>query len=635
MIVSEYWKRVKNIRQDTEQRIVFDEDVSRVVIAGPGAGKTYLLTTKVAKLLHTGIVKTPHRIACLTYSNYLANQLSEDLQALEVLDDERIFVGTVHSFCIAEVILPFQRLYQLRVPTPLRIASWEQMLEAANQALQEQGVRRQNETDRRTLEDITRKLSNYRRLYWNNPLTEFPESTPEIRQRYPNLNWAQFADDYSKLLWETDQPSVDFVHLEIEAVKTIQAYPLVQRSLAARFKWWVIDEYQDLGQPFHQIALCLFQNTPLQVLAIGDPDQCIYEELQGSKPKLIHELSQLIQEYGGANYVTLKTNYRSTQEIINLSEVVLGENRGYKSSDNQESPIRCFSCSTEVSQQNLILRLLDYLITKETGPGIPIHEVAILHPKRKARTWKGEIGINDISTKLDEFNWENALDKDPDYDNRFGLIQWVENLAHWCAKDSLSKRPYYTDLLPVWIELVEHHQGYTLLGERFKHEKLLFEALWVLRDAMMNLREWLDALREKLQLDHIVESYGNVRPDDAKEYFYLCQAVRTGRRLPAWDIARFAQTGQRIQLTTLHSSKGAQFEAVIVAGFDKIGFGNRRYSPEALDKRLAYVGVTRAKKYLFLLHSSQNAYFVSRVNNAPREIVEFYEYNGQQLRRKA
>lgn len=632
MIVSEYWKRVKNIRLDTEQQKVFDKDVSRVVIAGPGSGKTYLLTTKVTKLLHTGVVKTPHRIACLTYSNFLASQLSEDLQALEVLDDERIFVGTVHSFCIAEVILPFQKLYQLRVPTPLRIASWEQMLEAAKQALQEQDFGSPNERDRRVLEDITRKLSNYRRLYWNNPLTEFPESTSEIRQRYPNLNWAQFAEDYSKLLWGTDQPSVDFVHLEIEAVKTIQTYPLVQLSLAARFKWWVIDEYQDLGQPFHQIVLCLLQNTSLQVLAIGDPDQCIYEELQGSKPELIHELSQVIQERSGFEAISLKTNYRSTQQIINLSEVVLEETRGYlaRKTQNGGERIYCISCRENI-QLRVIQRLLRYLVEKEEGPHLQVDQILILHPHRKGRA-----GINSIANELENNDWLSQLDKDPDYNERkVGLIEWVEQLAQWCAKDSMLQRPYFTDLLQVWIELVEHHQGYTVLGERFKHEKQLFEALWNLRDAVMNLREWLDALREKLQLDQIVESYRNVRPDDAKEFFHLCQAVRTGRRLPAWNIARFAQTGQRIQLTTLHSSKGAQFEAVIVAGFDKIGFGNRRYSPEALDKRLAYVGITRAKKYLFLLHSEQNAYFVSQVNNASREIVESYECNGQQLRRRA
>ncbi|MBX3056381.1 MAG: ATP-dependent helicase [Anaerolineae bacterium] len=631
--MSEYWKRLENIRQDIEQQKVFDEDVSRVVIAGPGSGKTYLLTTKVAKLLHTGIVKTPHRIACLTYSNFLASQLSQDLQALEVLDDERIFVGTVHSFCIGEVILPFQKLYQLRVPTPLRIASKEEEAEAIQGAIGAQGLEPPNVRDRSLkLDDLITVLRRYRRLYWDRPSTKFPEITPKIRQRYPNLNWAKFAEDYLTSLLETDQPCVDFVHLEIEALKTIQTYPLVQLSLAARFKWWVIDEYQDLGQPFHQIVLCLLQNTPLQVLAIGDPDQCIYEELQGSKPELIHELSRVIQERGGSEAISLKTNYRSTQQIINLSEVMVEGKRGYLARKTQQGGDRiyCISCQ-ENMQLTVIQRLLRYLVEKEEGPQLQVDQILILHPHRKGRA-----GINSIANGLENNDWLNKLDKDPDYNERkVGLIEWVEQLAYWCAKDSMLHRPYFTDLLPVWIELVEHYQGYTLLGERFKHEKQLFEALWNLRDAAMNLREWLDALRERLQLDQIVESYGSVRPDDAKEFFHLCQAARTGNRLPTWDIARFAQTGQRIQLTTLHSSKGAQFEAVIVAGFDKIGFGNRRYSPEALDKRLAYVGVTRAKKYLFLLHSGQNAYFVSRVNNASREIVELYEYNGQQLRRRA
>ncbi|MCA9972978.1 MAG: ATP-binding domain-containing protein, partial [Anaerolineales bacterium] len=255
--------------------------------------------------------------------------------------------------------------------------------------------------------------------------------------------------------------------------------------------------------------------------------------------------------------------------------------------------------------------------------------VLILHPHRK-----GNAGINNIANKLEENGWYNKLDKDPDYNERnVGLIEWVEDLARWCAKDSMLQRPYFTDLLPLWIELVEHYQGHTLLGERFKHEKRLFETLWSLRDTRISLIEWLNTLRERLRLDQIIESYGNIRPDDAKEFFHLCEAARNGDRLPNWDIARFAQTGQRIQLTTLHSSKGAQFEAVIMAGFDKIIFWKRNNVPIPLDYRLAYVGVTRAKKYLFVLHSDQNAYFVSRINSASEGIVEFYEYNGQQLRR--
>ncbi|HIP73191.1 MAG TPA: hypothetical protein EYH05_17560 [Anaerolineae bacterium] len=266
---------------------------------------------------------------------------------------------------------------------------------------------------------------------------------------------------------------------------------------------------------------------------------------------------------------------------------------------------------------------------KDDGPKLQPNQILILHPYRK-----GSSGINHLANDLEDNDWFNKLDKDPDYNERnVELIKWVEELACWCAKDSMLQRPYFTDLLPTWIELVEHHQGYTLLEERFKHEKRLFKALWNLRDARMSLRKWLDALRDKLQLDQIIENYGHVRPDDAKEFFYLCESVRTGNRLPTWNIARFAQTGQRIQLTTLHSSKGAQFEAVIVAGFDKIIFWERNNTPIPLDKRLAYVGVTRAKRHLFLLYSDQNTYFVSRVNNASREIVEFYKCNGQHLRR--
>lgn len=626
--MSEYWRRVQNIRKDDEQRVVFDEDKSRVVIAGPGSGKTYLLTTKVAKLLHNGNVRTPHRIACLTYSNFLENQLREDLQNLEILDDERIFVGTVHSFCIAEIILPFQQLYQLRIPTPLRIASWEEMLEATKQALAKQNL--DSPAKKTTLEDITRKLSNYRRLYWNTGRKDFPENPPALLKLYPNLNWAMFSVDYSVFLWRKDNPSVDFVHLEIEALKTIKTSSLVRQTLAARYKWWVIDEYQDLGQPFHQMVTCLLQNTKTEILAIGDPDQCIYEEMQGSKPELIHKLSQIIQESGGGDSKTLKTNYRSTQKIIDLSEVVLDAKRGYSAGISLGEPqpkIIVYRIRRASFQSFLIKELLNDLLNKK---GLQLDQIAILHPIRN-----GTGALNEISYMLDGSNWANALDKEPDYNKRrVRLIEWIEQIAKWCTKKSMTDRPYFTDLLPAWNELLENHLGHDLYEERFKYEKRLFDVLWNLRDAKMNLYAWLEALRKNLRLEPIIQSYGIIRPDDADEFFNLCDIAKTGRRLSNWDIARFAKVGKRVQLTTIHSSKGAQFEAIIVVGFDRIGFGERRYTPTELDKRLAYVAVSRAQKHLFLLHSDQTAYFVSKVNNVSNEIVEFFEYDGRHLRRE-
>lgn len=625
--MSEYWQRVQNIQYDAEQQIVFDQDVSRVVIAGPGSGKTYLLTTKIAKLLHTEAVKAPHRIACLTFSNLLANQLREDLQALEVLNDERVFVGTVHSFCIAEIILPFQKLYRLRIPNPLRIASWEEMLDATKQALLRQYLCPPDK--KYLLENVTSNLNNYRRIYWDTDREDFPENSSDVSQLYPGLNWAQFSENYSSFLWREENPSVDFVQLEIESLKTIKSHPLVQRTLAARYTWWVIDEYQDLGLPFHQMMMCLLQNTKLQLLAIGDPDQCIYEEMQGSKPKLIYELTDIVHEQGGADQITLRTNYRSVQDIIDLSEIVLGEKRGYLANTSinvVNSTSISYYIHRKSLQSNLIKELLNDL---KQNKGLQLGQIAILHPYRK-----GAAGLNEISYMLDGGGWANVLDKDPEYNHRVKLVGWIEQLAKWCTKDLMSKRPYFYDVLPTWFELISNDYGHTIFEERLKHEKHLFEVLWNLRNVSMDLKEWLDALRENLELDPIIESYEGIRPDDAIEFFRLCEAVETGKRLRYWTVARFAKGGKRIQLTTLHSSKGTQFEAVIVAGFDRIGFGDRKYSPKSLDRRLAYVGVTRAKTYLFLLHSDQRAYFVSRINNASNDIIEYWEYDGRDLRRK-
>lgn len=613
--MSEYWLRVEKIQQNEEQKRVLAEDISRVVIAGPGSGKTYLLTTKVAKLLHTNAVVYPHRIACLTYSNFLANQLREDLQALEILDDERLFVGTVHSFCIAEIIVPFQKLYNLPVPIPLRIASEDQQTEAIKYGLTQQNTPFADQRNP-SIKDIARTLGNYRRLHWDDGSVQFPKAPAAIQARYPNLNWQQLAEDYVNFLLNAEQPAVDFAHLEVVAVRTVRSHPLVQQSLAARFKWWVVDEYQDLGRPFHQMMLCLLQNTPAQLLAIGDPDQCIYEELQAAKPELIRELSERIIERGEGEMVHLKTNYRSTQQIINLAELVLDNDRGYVSSftPSKQSIEVHYRQRSGLHHDNLRHLLQDLTQNK----GVTLNQIAILHRKRDPLT--------QISYMLDGRNWANMLDKDPEYNVRSRPVEWIQYLARWCTKESMSQRPYFIDLLPMWLTLVEDQQDSFQLNERFNHEKRLFETLWKLRQMqVVQLKAWFIELSERLQLNQLVEAYRHGYPDDVQEFDRLAWAIRDGRRLSNWDVAKFAQSGERIQLTTIHSSKGAQFEAVIIMGGDEVNWNN---PPSDLDRRLAYVGITRARRYLFLLHSNQDAYFVRRIRNAPLNVTEnvtFYD----------
>ncbi len=608
--MSEYLKRVQNILVDHDQQVVSNEDKSRVILAGPGSGKTYLLTTKVAKLLFEQKVFHPHKIVCLTYSRLLEKQLRYDLERLGIIDDERLFVATVHAFCISEVIIPFANLYHLNIPMPLRICSEPEMIEALDIALHNQDLSLPN--DNWSKKNLLRDLHKYRKLFFDNNNGVFPEARPDS----PDLNWLQLTNDYAQVLRQGNicPPSIDFVEIELIALHTIQQHELVQKFLAAKFHWWIIDEYQDLGKPFHSMILCLIEKTDIKIMAIGDPNQCIFEEVQGSKPEYIVELAHRLISRDKTTTIELKTNYRCSQEIIDLSTRILGQNIAYQS--GLQRPGQCNVIRTTYRNQ-MLQRLLNHLAHTE---GINLDQIAILNPTRR--------NLNSIADMLTRSGWPNYLDKDPEYERR-ELTEWIEELANWCV--SGIRRPYLNDLLPFWVELNRLFYADVQITNDYLFELHLFKVLSTLQIKNMNLGEWFNQLLEGLKLEPMIERYGEIQPDDVLEFERLKYAILEGRRLSQLSLEQFSKVGQRIQLTTLHSSKGCQFEAVIITDFDGIP-RQQNIRPSFLDRRLMYVAVTRAKSRIYLLHSTSSAFFVSQIAEQPlSKGLQFFRFDGSKV----
>ena len=137
--MTEFLKRLDQIKNNPEQFVALRRDKSCVVIAGPGSGKTFLLAMKVAKLLNEDVF-SPHQIACLTYSRLLVRQIKNQLQELGALQDDRLVVGTVHGFCLGNIIKPYAHLFnEVNLPDPLRFASNEERISAVENALEDLG----------------------------------------------------------------------------------------------------------------------------------------------------------------------------------------------------------------------------------------------------------------------------------------------------------------------------------------------------------------------------------------------------------------------------------------------------------------------------------------------------------------
>jgi len=306
-----YAEAAKALRGNKEQWEAYESGGNCVVLAGPGAGKTKTITIKLARLLAEEI-RAPQRLACITYSNACVGELLARLRKLSVADDGRLWLATVHSFCLTELVLPYARLAGLPVPDPLVVASPAQSRKLFEQAHLEilgspapKWFRTECDKLRRTIVDQESKEWKT----WNRRETAVVEA-------------------YQTLL--LDNGLIDFDGLILTGLRLIEEHDWVRRCVQAKYPVIVIDEYQDLGLPLHRMVLALMNKAGVRIIAVGDPDQSIYG-FTGAQPQLLKGLAAL----SNVQAIRLKLNYRCADQIIAGSKMLLPDPSEFKSHDGR------------------------------------------------------------------------------------------------------------------------------------------------------------------------------------------------------------------------------------------------------------------------------------------------------------
>src|ERR1022692_1502727 len=311
-LVPPYVSAAQDLRDNPGQWQAYESKGHCVVLAGPGSGKTKTLTIKMARMLAED-VQAPRGIACITYNAECAGELKRRLERLAVHESRNVYVGTIHSFCLKNVVLPYGRLAGLDIPDNVTVAlpsDQTRLFEAAFDVVMGPHASPGNwRVD----------FDKYRR-------THLDRDTPAWRN--DNEYLAPMIEAYDASLRR--EHLIDFDDMVLLGLRLIEDNPWVSRCIRARFPILVVDEYQDLGLPLHRIVKALCFGGGVRLLAVGDPDQSIYG-FTGANPDLLKNLS----EAPDVESVQLRFNYRSGQRIIDASEVALGEKRGYESKGGQ------------------------------------------------------------------------------------------------------------------------------------------------------------------------------------------------------------------------------------------------------------------------------------------------------------
>ena len=229
-----------------------------VVLAGPGSGKTKTLTAAMARVLVEDVVD-PRGIACITYNNECALELESRLARLGIQSNERVFIGTVHSFALAQVIGPYARCIPGFLPADFRIATADECKEAIELAYaavfndQFDPHSRWSFAAEKRRRDVDRSLAGWRGQ--NEELADFIEAY-EARLRKRGL--------------------VDFDDMPLLAYRLVKDHGWIRDALRSRFPVLFVDEYQDLGHALHELVLLLCFEGGMRLFAVGDYGAAIW-----------------------------------------------------------------------------------------------------------------------------------------------------------------------------------------------------------------------------------------------------------------------------------------------------------------------------------------------------------------------
>lgn len=577
--MSYYSEKLQQVLSDPFQRKAYETEDSTVVIAGPGSGKTTILTLKILKLLSENI-KEPQGLACITFSREAAREFEDRLISLGYRKRTNVFLGTVHSFCMSEILGKFASLYNYGLPKELKIIPSKLQKEIYAQVLEDYNKEHNTEYNSKKISII--KMNKERSLNIHGNSQVVVQSDPVTHK---------IAIEYEKRIFEAGY--IDYESIILYSTRLIQDHDYVRKCLCARFPWLVIDEYQDLGRPLHEMVLSLFSGTNIKIFAVGDPDQSIYG-FSGAKPDYLMEL------YNRKDVIPVKltNNYRSNQQIVDGSELVLNIPREYCAKTREGEPAVYKFITCENGYEDQFKYFIEKIIPECEKKGIPLEEIAVLlGTNNDCKALARECLLNNIPYYIPKHNFD-----------RSDFVQWMEKCALWIND---KKSTSFEELFEFWynIHIIHRERKFINENEIIELKKGLLSTLYLSEEKKESLKNWILFFLRELKIQALLQDSEHF-PDELDNLNKLFKEV-SDERYKEYDTNKFSKLGKpdnQLTITTRHSSKGLEFEVVVMMGMDEDHFPSWKSKNDLNilneENRICFVCVSRAKRVCIFLHST-------------------------------
>jgi DNA helicase II / ATP-dependent DNA helicase PcrA len=605
-----------------------------LVIAGAGSGKTRVLTYRVAHLINAVGAK-PNEILAITFTNKAAGEMRERLQRLLGASGRGLWILTFHSACGRILRREAQRLgYR----SNFTIYDQADQIRLVKQCLEEL----ERDPKRFTPRGIHNQISHAKDQLVS------PAEYAERVQSFYDQTVADVYQLYQRRLFASN--AVDFDDLLMLTVDVLDRFPEAREKWQKAFRYILVDEYQDTNHAQYRLLQLLAQ-PDFNVCAVGDPDQSIFA-FRGAD---INNILDFERDFPGTRTIALEQNYRSTNNILDAANHVITNNRERKPKElwsdlGDGEPVRVVEVEDEHAEARFVAAGIAALVEE----GYSGDEIAVFYrTNAQSRVLEDVLVRQGVGYQViggPRF-YERAEIKDA-----IAYLQAIDNPYDAVSLTRIANRPRrgIGDSSLARLQTWADTQGRSLWeAMEFAEEAGVGAAP---QKAVASFRTLMQSLQagalelpvaelvertlersgyiESLEAERTIEAQG--RLENLQELVGVAREYQENADEPSLshflqeislysDQDAIREQESLVTLMTLHNAKGLEFRAAYLIGMEEGIFPHTRSIEEQgieEERRLCYVGMTRAKEQLTLTHASSRALWGARGYNLPSRFLD-------------
>ena len=611
-----------NKLNDKQKEAVMHIDGPCLVLAGAGSGKTKVLTERIVNLINNGV--SPYNILAITFTNKAAREMRERVYNSIEEEANKIFIGTFHSLGLKIVR---ENAGVIGYSNNVTILDRDDVNTLIKRFMKELNL----DTEHYPVKSILNKIS----FAKNEGLS--PEEFDKFAKAPLDMAACKVYKMYESALKRSN--SVDFDDLLILPLRIFKKDKSVLEKYQEHFKYILVDEYQDTNMV--QYDMCkLLASKYRNLFVVGDMDQSIYSFRFANYMNVIN----FEKDNKDAKVIVLDENYRSTNNILNAANDVIKNNKERKeknlwSSKGDGDKIKYIRCDNELEEASTVVRLTKELLDKGEKPS----EIAVLYRTNgQSRVFEEAFLKENIPFKIvgSYFFYNRKEIKD--------LISYM-HLIYNNNDDASLERVINVPRRGIGSKTIERLRSEASISDKSMFEvvnsgkELGFKNLIIdltneskntdlvgLVDVILDktvIRKELEEkndLESEIRLENLNEFKSIALAFQEKGIFSLEEFLENISLVS--DKNEYKEVDDGINLMTLHSAKGLEFNDVFLVGMEEGIFPhNRSFESESEleeERRLCYVGITRAKEHLWLMNAKKRTLFGQVSMNFPSRFIK-------------